>query len=62
MSDPQRGHGDIVAALLEDEATVKMLRRQAGQVWFMPRNPAYDPIPGDQAKILGKVIGILRVL
>ncbi|MGW1028512.1 transcriptional repressor LexA [Streptomyces sp. NPDC002577] len=55
-------HGDIVAALLEDEATVKQLRRQEGQVWLMPRNPAYEPIPGDQAQILGKVVGVLRRL
>ncbi|WP_329333092.1 transcriptional repressor LexA [Streptomyces sp. NBC_01352] len=55
-------HGDIVAALLEDEATVKVLRRQEGQVWLMPRNPAYEPIPGDQAQILGKVVGVLRML
>ncbi|PWI13191.1 repressor LexA [Streptomyces sp. Act143] len=55
-------HGDIVAALLEDEATVKVLRRQDGRVWLMPRNPAYEPIPGDQAQILGKVVGVLRVL
>jgi repressor LexA len=55
-------HGDIVAALLEDEATVKVLRRQDGQVWLMPRNPAYEPIPGDQAQILGKVVSVLRVL
>ncbi|MEU6366737.1 transcriptional repressor LexA [Streptomyces sp. NPDC046931] len=55
-------HGDIVAALLDDEATVKVLRRQEGQVWLMPRNPSYDPIPGDQVQILGKVVGVLRVL
>jgi repressor LexA len=55
-------HGDIVAALLDDEATVKVLRRQDGQVWLMPRNPAYEPIPGDAARILGKVVGVLRVL
>ncbi len=51
-----------MAALLEDEATVKVLRRQDGQVWLMPRNPAYEPIPGDQAQILGKVVGVLRLL
>ena len=55
-------HGDIVAALLEDEATVKVLRRQDGRVWLMPRNPAYQPIPGDDARILGKVVGVLRLL
>ncbi len=38
-------HGDNVAALLEDEATVKVLRRQDGQVWLIPRNPAYEPSP-----------------
>lgn len=55
-------HGDIVAALFGDEATVKQLRRQAGEVWLMPRNPAYQPIPGDQVQILGKVVGLLRRL
>jgi len=55
-------HGDIVAALLDDEATVKQLRRQDGQVWLMPRNPAYEPICGEQARILGKVVGVLRLL
>ncbi|OQR61566.1 repressor LexA [Streptomyces maremycinicus] len=55
-------HGDVVAALLDDEATVKVLRRQDGQVWLMPRNPAYAPIRGDQAQILGKVVGVLRLL
>ncbi|MGP4012521.1 transcriptional repressor LexA [Streptomyces sp. 4N124] len=55
-------HGDIVAALLEDEATVKVLRRQDGRVWLMPRNPSYQPIPGDEARILGKVVGVLRLL
>ncbi|MFD1657196.1 transcriptional repressor LexA [Streptomyces caeni] len=55
-------HGDIVAALLDDEATVKQLRRKDGQVWLMPRNPAYEPIPGEQAIILGKVVGVLRRL
>ncbi|MDR3083025.1 MAG: transcriptional repressor LexA [Streptomyces sp.] len=55
-------HGDIVAALLDDEATVKQLRRQDGQVWLMPHNSAYEPISGDQAQILGKVVGVLRLL
>ncbi|GGL62304.1 LexA repressor [Streptomyces fumigatiscleroticus] len=55
-------HGDIVAALLGDEATVKQLRRRDGRVWLMPRNPAYEPIPGDEAQILGKVVSVLRRL
>ncbi|MCD7438361.1 transcriptional repressor LexA [Streptomyces lincolnensis] len=55
-------HGDIVAALLDDEATVKQLHRKDGQVWLMPRNPAYEPIPGDQVQVLGKVASVLRRL
>ncbi|MER7974238.1 transcriptional repressor LexA [Streptomyces sp. NPDC096080] len=55
-------HGDIVAALLDDGATVKVLRRQDGKVSLMPRNPAYQPIPGDDVRILGKVVGVLRLL
>ena len=50
-------HGDIVAALLDDEAAVKVLKRQDGQVWLMPGNPFFEPIPGDDARILGKVVG-----
>lgn len=53
-------HGDIVAALLDGEATVKRLRREAGQVWLMPENRAYQPIPGNAAQILGKVVALLR--
>ncbi|MFB7594675.1 transcriptional repressor LexA [Streptomyces sp. NPDC056160] len=55
-------HGDIVAALLDGEATVKRLRREAGHVWLMPHNPAYSPISGDNAAILGKVVAVLRSL
>ena len=42
-------NGDIVAALLDDEATVKTFKRRDGHVWLMPHNPAYAPILGDQA-------------
>lgn len=52
--------GDIVAALLDDEATVKTLRRRDGHVWLMPHNPAYAPIDGDHAVIMGKVVSVLR--
>ncbi|WP_222127809.1 LexA family transcriptional regulator [Streptomyces sp. SLBN-31] len=55
-------HGHIVAAPLGDEASVKVLRPQDGQVWLMPRNSAYEPSRGDDARILGKVAGVLRVL
>ncbi|MCZ0983931.1 transcriptional repressor LexA [Streptomyces diastatochromogenes] len=53
-------HGDIVAAMLDGEATVKRLKRENGRVWLMPHNPAFDPIPGDDAVILGKVVAVLR--
>lgn len=52
--------GDIVAALLEDEATVKTFKKKDGHVWLMPHNPAFEPIPGDEALILGKVVSVLR--
>ncbi len=52
--------GAIVAALLEDEATVKTLRRRDGHTWLMPHNPAYDPIDGDRAVIMGTVVAVLR--
>ena len=53
-------NGDIVAALLDDEATVKTLKRRDGHVWLMPHNPAYAPILGDHATIMGKVVSVLR--
>ena len=53
-------NGQIVVALLGDEATVKRLRRRNGQVWLMPENPAYDPIDGTHAQILGRVKAVIR--
>lgn len=53
-------NGDIVAALLEDEATVKTFKRADGHVLLLPHNPAYEPIDGDSALILGKVVAVLR--
>lgn len=53
-------HGDIVAALLDGEATVKRLRRENGQVWLVPHNAAYAAIRGDDALILGKVVTVFR--
>jgi len=55
-------NGDIVAALLDNEATVKTLKRRDGHVWLMPHNPAYAPILGDEATIMGKVVTVLRKL
>ena len=55
-------NGDIVAALLDDEATVKTFRKENGHVWLMPHNPAYSPIDGPHATIMGKVVTVLRKL
>ena len=52
--------GEIVAALLGDEATVKTLKRSKGHIWLMPQNTNYEPIPGDEAQVLGKVVSVLR--
>lgn len=57
---PQAHSGEIVVALLEDEATVKTLSLQKGAVWLLPENPDYDPIDGTCAQILGKVVGLVR--
>ena len=53
-------NGDIVAAMIDGEATVKTFKRAGGQVWLMPHNPAFDPIPGNDAAILGKVVTVIR--
>jgi repressor LexA len=53
-------NGEIVAALIDGEATVKTFQRKDGHVWLMPHNAAYDPIDGTHATILGKVTAVLR--
>ena len=55
-------NGDIVAALLDDEATVKVFRQVDGHTWLMPRNSNYEPIMGDRATVMGKVVSVLRRL
>lgn len=57
---PTADDGQIVVARLEDEATVKRLRRREGQVWLMPENDAYQPIDGREAQIIGIVKGLVR--
>jgi len=57
---PAAESGDIVAAMIEGEATVKTFRRREGRVWLMPHNTAYQPIPGEAATILGRVVAVLR--
>jgi len=53
-------NGDIVAAMLDDEATVKVFRQRDGHTWLLPRNTNFEPIMGDFAVILGKVVAVLR--
>ncbi|WP_146108387.1 transcriptional repressor LexA [Actinokineospora auranticolor] len=59
---PTADNGDIVAAMIDGEATVKTFKRRDGHVWLIPHNDAYEPIPGDEATILGKVVAVLRRL
>jgi repressor LexA len=62
---PNAENGEIVAAMVEGEgaegvATVKTFKKSDGHVWLIPHNPAYTPILGDEATILGKVVAVLR--
>jgi len=57
---PVAENGEIVAAMLDGEATIKTYRRRDGHIWLMPHNSAYEPIPGDDATILGRVVAVLR--
>jgi repressor LexA len=57
---PDALNGDIVAAMIDGEATVKTFKKSDGHVWLMPHNPSYAPILGDESSILGKVVAVLR--
>ncbi len=57
---PTAENGEIVAAMLDGEATVKTFQRKDGKIWLLPHNEAYDPIDGTHATILGKVTAVLR--
>jgi repressor LexA len=61
-SQPDAVNGDIVAAMLDDEATVKTYQRKDGHVRLLPANVNYSPIDGDHARIVGKVVAVLRKL
>src|SRR5699024_5322167 len=54
--------GEIVAAMIDGEATVKTFVQRDGHVWLMPHNPAFAPILGDHAEVLGKVVAVLRAV
>ncbi len=55
-------NGEIVAAMIDGEATVKTFRRRDGHTWLLPRNSAFEPILGDEATVLGKVVAVLRAV
>lgn len=57
---PIANNGEIVVALLGDEATVKRYKRQNGQVWLLPENEDYQPINGTEAQIMGRVAAVVR--
>ncbi len=57
---PSAENGEIVAAMIDGEATVKTLQKKQGQVWLLPHNDAYEPIDGNDATILGKVVTVMR--
>ena len=57
---PTAENGEIVAAMIDGEATVKTFSRKNGEVWLLPSNPSYEPIDGSEATILGKVTAVLR--
>ncbi len=57
---PVADNGEIVAAMIDGEATVKTFKRRDGHIWLLPHNSAYDPIPGDDATVLGRVVAVLR--
>lgn len=57
---PNANNGEIVAAMIDGEATVKTYKKRDGHVWLLPHNEAYAPIVGDAAVILGRVVTVLR--
>jgi repressor LexA len=59
-SQSTANNGEIVAALLDDEATVKTFKRSGTDVWLLPQNAAYSPIDGKFARIMGVVVAVIR--
>ncbi len=57
---PTAENGEIVAAMIDGEATVKTFQRKSGEVWLLPHNSAYEPINGRDAVVLGKVVTVMR--
>lgn len=61
-SQPVAEQGEFVAALIDGEATVKEFHRDSTGVWLVPHNDTYEPIPGEKAEIMGKVVSVMRKL
>ncbi|MFE5338472.1 transcriptional repressor LexA [Isoptericola sp. NPDC056573] len=61
-SQPVAENGEVVAAMIDGEATVKTFKQAGGHTWLLPQNAAYSPIPGDEAQVLGRVVAVLRSL
>ena len=61
-SQKDANKGEIVAAMIDGEATIKTLSKKNGQIWLLPANDNYQPIDGSQAEILGVVTAVLRSL
>lgn len=57
---PVAENGEVVAAMIDGEATVKTFKRRDGDIWLLPHNQAYQPIPGNDATILGRVVAVMR--
>jgi repressor LexA len=57
---PNAENGEIVAAMIDGDATVKTLQRKSGKTWLVPQNANYEPIDGRDASILGKVVTVMR--
>lgn len=57
---PTANNGEIVVALIGEEATVKRLQRQRGEIWLLPENEDFEPIDGSEAEILGRVVAVVR--
>lgn len=55
-------NGETVAAMIDGEATVKVFRQRDGRTWLLPRNSAFEPIPGEGSEILGRVVAVLRAI
>ena len=57
---PTANNGEIVVALIGEEATVKTLSRKNGEIWLLPANPDYQPIDGSECEIMGRVVAVVR--